>query len=361
MTWKASSLIAIALCLVTACQRESEGNKSAAPGTPKVQSTTVETREFSDEIQALGTVRALEAIDLSANVTETVTEVSFEDGQSVEKGDILARLSSDEETAMLKGAEINLADQEREIQRLEALTDSGAVSKVRLQEFTSARDLARQKIAEAHANLADRVIGAPFSGVLGFRQVSVGALVSPGEVLATLDLIDTVTLDFSVPETFLAGLSPGEKITARSDAFPDREFEGEVKTIASRVNPVTRSVLARAEFPNPDHLLRPGMLLTTRISKNPATSPSIPERALLSEDTRHFIFLIEGDEEAPVAKKTQVRIGRRIPGYVEILEGLRGGEKIIVDSAPGLRDGATIQVTAEAKPPAQAYDPADQG
>lgn len=360
MTLKAPSRIAIALCLLSACQRDSEDTKSAGPGTPKVQSTTVETREFSDEIQALGTVRALEAIDLSANVTETVTEVFFEDGQSVDKGAILARLSSDEETAMLEGAEINLADQEREIDRLQALTASGAVSKVRLQEFTSARDLARQKIAEARAKLADRVITAPFSGVLGFRQASVGALVSPGEVLATLDLIDTVTLDFSVPETFLAGLSPGEKIAARSDAFPDREFKGEVRTIGSRVNPVTRSALARAEFPNPDHHLRPGMLLTTRISKNSATSPSIPERALLSEDTRHFVFLIEGDEKAPVVRKTQVRIGRRTPGYVEILEGLRSGQKIIVDSAPGLRDGVTIQVTAEAKPPAKAYDPADE-
>lgn len=316
-------------------------------------------RDFADEIEALGTVRALEAIDISANVTETVTAVYFEDGQTVKKGELLAQLSDDEEQAMLEGAKVNLAEQEREVERLGMLANNGAVSKVRLQEYLTAKDLAIQKIEEAMARIADRKILAPFDGVLGFRQVSVGTLVSPGEVLATLDLIDTVKLDFAVPETFLGGLTPGQKITAHSDAFPGVDFEGEVKNVNVRINPITRSAIVRAEIPNADHKLSPGMLMTTRVVKNPANSPSVPERAIVSLQTRHSVFVVEGSGGDATARSVDVRIGRRFPGYVEILEGLEGGETIVVDGLVGLRDGGEILVTGDAKGPAAPYSPLD--
>ncbi|YCM43919.1 efflux RND transporter periplasmic adaptor subunit [Verrucomicrobiaceae bacterium 227] len=350
--------LAALVCLLASCDRKTE-EKKAGPTVPKVKTGTVEMRTFADEVEALGTVRALEAIDISANVTETVTAVSFEDGQTVKKGAILAQLSDEEERAMLAGAEINLVEQEREVNRLRELANNGAVSRVRLQEYLTARDLALQKIEEAKAKIADRAIVAPFSGVLGFRQVSVGTLVSPGEVLATLDLIDTVKLDFSVPETFLGGLTPGEKISARSEAFPDRMFEGVVTDINARVNPITRSAIVRAEIPNPDHLLRPGMLLTTRIKKNPATSTTVPERALVSIQSRHSIFRIEGEGEAATALETPVRIGRRIPGYVEVLEGLNDGDTIVVDGLLGIKDGSSLNIIGEANAPAPPYNPTD--
>lgn len=341
----------------TSCDRQAEATAPPGPSVPKVHTGEVVMRDFADEIEALGTVRAMEAIDISANVTETVTAVSFEDGQTVAKGDLLAQLSDDEEQAMLAGAEINLAEQKREVERLGRLADNGAVSKVRLQEYLTARDLALQKIEEARAKIADRQVLAPFDGVLGFRQISVGTLVSPGKVLATLDFIDTIKLDFSVPETFLGGLVPGREIIAHSGAFPDDEFAGEVKTVNARVNPVTRSAMVRAEIANADHKLRPGMLLTTLVTKNPANSPSVPERAIVALQSRHSVFVVEGTAGETTAKSVEVQIGRRIPGYVEILGGLAGGETIVVDGLVGLRDGGAILVTGEARPPSAPYSP----
>ncbi len=354
----ASVSILFAVVLVSGCGKKGDvANAPASQGPAKVQSATVEERVFADEVEALGTVRASEAIDLSSNVTETVTALNFTDGQTVEKDTLLAQLSDDEERAMLEGAKVVLAEQDREVNRLRALADDGAVSQVRLQEYLTKRDLALQKIEEVKAQLADRKITAPFAGVLGFRRISVGTLVAPGDVIATLDLIDTVKLDFSVPETFLGDLKPGLEIDARSDAFPGEVFEGKVIDIDSRVNPVTRSVTVRAEIPNADHRLRAGMLLTTIIAKNPETSPAIPERALLSVQANHFAFVLEEAEGKATVKRVPVQIGRREPGYVEITDGLKEGQRIVSDGLIGLRDGGEVTVTGEFAGTAAPYSP----
>ena len=345
-------------CLVlSSCGGDGEADSAAPKKAAQVTAGTVEMREFVDEVEALGTVRALESIEVSANVMDRISEISFEDGQTVEKGAVLARLSDSEELAVLEGAKINLLEQEREITRLSKLASDGAVSQVRLQEYETARELAMQKIEEANATMADRTVVAPFGGVLGFRRVSLGALVTPGQVLTTLDLIDTVKLDFAVPETFLGNLAAGEKIQATSEAYPNEEIVGEVKSIDSRVDPVTRSVVVRAEIENADHRLKPGMLLTARVLKNPTVSPSVPERALIAVETRRTVFRVAGEGDKTTAESVEVQIGRRVPGYVEILSGLEEGDKIIVDRTPGLRNGAPITVSGEAAPPSAPYNP----
>jgi membrane fusion protein (multidrug efflux system) len=351
-----------AIVLLSGCGRKKDAVGGPPPtGPAKVRYVKVGKRAFSDEVEALGTVKAFEAIDISPNVTETVQEVSFEDGQAVEKGAVLAQLSNDEEKAMLEGAKVNLAEQEREVKRLTELAGDGAVSQVRLQEYNTARDLALQKIEEVKAQLADRTITAPFAGVLGFRRVSVGALVAPGDVIATLDLIDTVKLDFSVPETYIGDLVPGLEIVAHSDAFPAQDFVGMVKDIDTRVHPVTRSVVVRAEIPNADRELRPGMLLTTRVRRNPSESPAIPERALVSVQAKHFVFVIDGTDDAATVRRVPVKIGRRVPGFAEIKEGLEEGDRIVVDGIIGLRDGGEVVVTGEFEGTAAAYSPEGGG
>jgi membrane fusion protein (multidrug efflux system) len=342
-----------AVLLCTSCDRKEAASAPPPVMVPKVWVTKVAEREFADQVEALGTVQALEAINISANVTERVTALHFSDGQTVEKGALLAELSSDEEAAMLEGANVNLAEQEREVNRLRALANDGAVSQVRLQEYLTARDLALQKIEEAKAQLTDRQITAPFAGVLGFRRVSIGALVAPGDVIATLDFIDTVKLDFSVPETFLSDLEPGMTIEALSSAFPADIFKGTVTDIDSRVNPVTRAVIVRAEIPNPDHKLRAGMLLTTRVKKNPGSSPAIPERALVSVQSNHFVFAVDGTR----VKRLPVTLGRRQPGFVEITGGADVGTSIVADGTIGLRDGAEVIISGEARAPAESYSP----
>lgn len=341
-------------------QQEAAGSGSAKAGVFKVMVATVESRSFSDQIEALGTVRALEATNISSSVTERVRSLHFEDGDVVKKGDLLVRLEDAEEVASLNVAKAQRAEQEREIQRLGDLVKEGAVSEVKLEEYLTRRDIADQRIAEAGALIADRQIKAPFDGVLGFRRVSDGALVGPGDLIVTLDMLDPIKLDFTVPETFLSDIRPGLKITAWAEPFPQTEFSGQVTQLDSRVNPITRSITVRAEIPNPGNRLRPGMLMTTDLEKNQRNSLSVPERAIVSLQSNHYVFVVQpGDPNKLAVARTEVKIGQRVPGYVEIVSGLEKGAQIVSDGLIGLVDGAEVEVVGQFDKPSAPYRPAD--
>ncbi len=320
--------------------------------------TTVQRQAYADKVEALGSLRAYEAIDVSSNVTERVAELFFEDGDRVKKGDLLVRLEDAEELAAMKANEAELAETEREIRRLERLVEQGAVSEVRLEEFLTRREVARQRIAEAKAQISDRQITAPFDGVLGFREVSPGAMLSPEDRIATLDVLNPLKLDFTVPETFLSDLQPGLNIVAQSDAYPNQGFAGTVTQVDTRVNPITRSATVRAEMPNPDAELRPGMLMTIELAKNPQDSLSIPERALVSVQSNHFVFVVDTPQaDSSQVTRVGVKIGRRIPGYVEIVEGLEEGQTIVTDGLIGLLSGPTVEIIGDFTSPAEPYQP----
>ena len=326
-------------------------------GPQKVVVAPVEVREFFERVEALGTLKADESIEITANVTETVDELLFDDGQLVKKDDPLAILNGAEERAMLEGAQATLKEQEREISRLQGLVKEGAVSEVRLEEYRTQRDIAEQRVREVRAQLADRRIVAPFSGQLGTRRVSPGALVRPGTVITTLDALERVKLDFTVPETFLSELGLGRTIEAHSAAYAGETFEGKVTHIDPRIDPVTRSVTVRAIVPNPDLKLRPGMLMRVLLTSGPRQSPSIPERALVTQQTRHFAFVVDDTPDGRVARRVTVEIGRRRPGYVEVRSGLEPGQTVVADGLLGLADGKAITVTGVFKGPSEAYNP----
>lgn len=351
-----ATLLAIS-CGLTACNRAPEQTKGGGPDVQRVKVAKVNRAQFADEVEALGTVRALESIDLSPNVTETVKKLHFEDGDFVKKGQLLAELNDTEEQAMLAAAQAQLAEPSREAERLRGLVKGGAVSEVRLQGYETQIDVARQKIEEIEAQITDRRIEAPFDGVLGFRRISVGALVSPGDVITTIDVLHPVKYDFTVPETFLSDLKPGLETVAYSDAWPDVEFRGKVTQIDSRVNPVTRSVTVRSELPNEDMKLRPGMLMTTVLAKNPSNSLAVPERSLVALQRNQFVFVVEEIDGAKVARRVPIEVGRREPGIVEILSGVEEGQLVVTDGLLGLRDGAAVEVIGEFEGPAKPYTP----
>lgn len=357
-----SMSLALSLFILTGCGA-GNGSGGAASGPPQgpadVVITQISKREFSETVEALGNVLALESIDISANVTETIEELYFEDGDTVEAGQPLAKMSSSEEEAALAVARANLAEQEREIARLQDLAEDGAVSQVRLQGYLTQKEIALQRIEEVQARIQDRLIVAPFDGVLGFRRVSKGALVSPGEAITTLDALDPVKVDFTVPETFLGDLRPGLELVATSEAYPGREFAGKVSQIDSRVDPVTRAITVRAMIPNPDHTLRPGMLLTTALSKNPRESVAVPERCLVSVQSNHYVYTIESSGDGAVVKRNPVEIGTRQPGWLEIKSGLKAGDKVVTDGVLGLKDGAAVKVVGEFEGPTEAYSPTE--
>lgn len=338
-------------------QATTAGGIAGAKGAVLVTTAKVRRENYAYELEAIGTVRAYETTEITSNVTETITALHFNDGDQVKKGQLLAILSDAEEQALLASAQAQLAEEEREIARLQGLVKEGAAPEARLEERKTLATIAGQKIREAEAKLADRRILAPFDGWLGLRRISVGALVSPGTVIASLDKFDVVKIDFTIPETVLGSLKPGTQIAAANDAMRDRKFEGKLAHLDSRIDPITRSIAARAEVPNPDLALRPGMLVMVNLSLEPRISLSVPERAVVPLGTRKFLFLIDPAGGQTRAKRVEIRTGRRKPGFVEVLSGVQENQTVIADGLVGLQDGAPVKVTGEFKAPVPAFNP----
>ncbi len=364
-----SSLVRFLVFLTASCFVAAAGwviwkKQSVAPTAPAsvvkgagaITTAVVKPDNYATDVEAIGTVLADESTAIMPNVTETVTALHFDDGQHVKKGDVLATLSDAEEQAQLSSAKSTLAEEEREIARLTGLVKDGAVPEAKLQERQTMAEVARQRIRESDAKLADRRIVAPFDGVLGLRRISVGALVSPTTVIATLDKIDVVKIDFSVPETALPHLKMGTEINAHAAGAREKAYTGKLSQIDSRIDPVTRSVSARAEVENRGHELKPGMLVNVRLAMEPRLSLSIPERSLVPVGSRAYVFTVENGK----ARRTEVKTGRRKPGYIEIISGVKDGQIIVADGIVGLQDGHAVKVSGEFAGPVKAFNP-EQG
>jgi len=192
------------------------------------------------------------------------------------------------------------------------------------------------------SRLADRLIKAPFDGVLGLRDISPGALVVPGDLITTLDDDQVMKLDFAVPSLFLPDLRIGLGIQARARIY-ERTFAGTIRGIDSRVDPVTRSIQVRALISNPDRALKPGVLMQVALLRNPRDALVVPEAALLHRGHEHFVMRL-GDGDL-VGRRT-VEIGARRPGEVEILTGLSAGDRVVVDGTNKVRAGQKVQIRA---------------
>ncbi len=306
-----------------------------------VTATLAQNAQWQDEIQALGTAQANESVTLTAKVTETVTRINFQDGDFVEAGAVLVDLSGRAEVAQLEAAQATFVESSKQYERLAELVKQGTIPRSQLDTQLSVRDAARARANAIRAALADRIISAPFSGVLGFRRVSPGALVTPGSVITTLDDISTIKLDFTVPESYLGQLAAGQTIRATSASFPEQIFEGKVSAIGSRVDPLTRAVPVRAEVPNPDARLHPGMLLSVRLLQAPRETLVVPEIAVVQVGTQAHVFRID---ENDVVHQVTVVLGARRRGEVEVQSGLTAGDRIVVDGTVKLRDGSKVRL-----------------
>lgn len=307
--------------------------------------SVVRSAEFTDRVEALGTTRANETVRITANVTEKIADLRFDDGQSVEAGDILAVLDKMEEEADLRAAEAIVAEKRLAYERARELERQRYAATAQL-------DLRRAEVREYEARIAaikarieDRIIRAPFAGVVGLRNISVGTLVEPGDVITTLDDIGVIKVDFTVPSPFLPTLQPGLAIVAKATAFGDRRFEGVIRGVDSRVDPVTRSVVARAVLPNADGVLKPGLLMTIELLKNPRVALVVPEEALVPRGRRNTVLVV--DEAADnTLERREVEIGARRPGSVEVVSGLTAGEKVVTRGAMQVRPGQKVSILA---------------
>ena len=317
------------------------GEARPRPPVP-VTVVAVEEQAFSDRVSALGTLLAWESVDITASVSQIITDLRFEDGQQVAAGDVLALLKQDEEQATLRELQESLKDASREVRRLENLARQNQVAQTELDRARTQAEITRHRIEQVRARIADRTVVAPFPGVLGLREVSEGALVTPGQRLTTLDDISRMRLEFSLPATRLGFLAIGREVTARAPAF-DRAFDGVVSAIDSRIDPVARAVTARAVVENPDNLLRPGLLMEVELRGAERRALLVPEESLQSRATEHFVWQLRGDS----AQRVPVTIGSRIPGWVEVTGGLQAGDRVVRDGVGSLSGEVTAVLVVE--------------
>jgi membrane fusion protein (multidrug efflux system) len=320
------------------------GGSKGERGPVPVTAVQIARQEFSDQIEALGTTRANETVVITAKLTETVKEIHFDDGQTVRKGDVLVVLDSDEENADLRAAQAQAAERRSAYKRAAGLEEKQIVSRATYEEKQAQLRQAEADIQSIRSRIADTVIRAPFDGVLGLRNVSVGTLVRPGDGITTIDDLTRMKVDFDVPAIYLQQLRPGLAIAGTVDAFGDRVFSGEVTTIDTQVDPVTRSVKVRAIVPNPDMALRPGLLMNIRLDLNPRQSLVVPEGAVTQQKDKSFVYVIEMQNGKEVAKKTEVVRGARRLGEVEIISGLEEGDTLILAGGMNVAPGQEVKV-----------------
>ena len=299
--------------------------------------------QFADRIEALGTLKANESVNLSASITETVSAIHFDDGDRVVAGQVLVEMTSGEEHALLEEAQVTVAEARRQYERVQSLEKKGTAAVSLLDERHREWEAAKARLEAIESRLADRLIKAPFAGLLGLRHVSLGALVEPGDVIATLDDDSRMKLEFSVPSLLLGSLHPGLPVMATSPAFAGRRFEGKVTGIDSRIDPVTRSIVVRASLPNPDRALRPGLLMRVELSSAARDALAIPEEALVALGDKQFVLVVDEAKGNEVVRR-EVHLGGRRPGEAEVVSGLDAGEKVITHGTTKVKPGDKVTI-----------------
>lgn len=317
---------------------------AAAQPMPSVIGERVTKQAWSDPISALGTLRADESIVLASSVTDIITQIGFTDSQDVKAGDLLIQLDDREEQAQLRAAQARVDERRNAVERATQLADRNLSARADLEDNLARLRQAQAETEALEAELSNYSLRAPFDGQVGFRDVSLGSLVTPGTALVTLDKLDTVTLDFSVPEVFLATLEKGLVVEATTAAYPDRSFTGQVTSIAPRIDAQTRSVQVRASLANPDTLLRPGMLMEVSLARSPRQAVVINEAALKPEGERQLVMLIQSTEQGHRLAQRQVTLGARRRGEVEILDGLEPGHLVAIHGLQRVRDGQAVRL-----------------
>lgn len=329
------------LLLLAACGggRAPDASRNSPAGsadeTLEVLSTAVISKPLGTDIEAIGTAMANESVEITSKVTNTIKAIRFDEGSRVKRGSVLVELDDAEARADVAEAEAALTDSENQYRRSRELVAQQALSQSQLDTIESTLKANRARLAAARARLEDTLVRAGFDGQTGFRRVSVGALVTPGTVITTLDDTSVIKLSFTVPETELSVLQTGLPVEATTVGLPGRKFSGKITQLASRVDPVSRSIGVRAEIPNRDGSLRPGMFMTVSLSGRVMAALSIPEGAIVPERGESYVFVVNDGR----VERRKVRTGRRRPGEVEIVAGLTEGERVVVEGTQHVSDG----------------------
>lgn len=311
---------------------------------PVVIAGVVSPQMFYDTVQAIGTAQARESIVIGAKVTDVISRIRFDSGDRVSRGQVLVELTNTEQSADLEEARASREAARRDYDRFKELGARGFAPAQRVEAARAAFEQSEARVRALQARIGDRTIRAPFSGVMGLRTASPGALVRPGDPIGTLDDISEIKLDFDVSEGQFGAVRIGSTIAATTPAHPGVTFNGRVADIDSRVNTQSRTVRVRAIIPNADGRLKPGMLMSVEARSNPRAALGAPEIAVMERADGSYLFALENVDGKPTAKLAFVRTGARSGGLVEITSGVAAGTRIVVEGVQRVRPGQAVRI-----------------
>lgn len=328
-----------------------------------VTATVAEAATWQPAIEAVGSMQAVHGVDIAAETTGKVVEVTVNDGAEVEAGQVIVRLDSEGLRAELRGAraEASLAEIQRD--RQSRMRKENAVSESDYDRAVSQLEQALAHVDDVQAQLDKKTIKAPFAGRLGIIQVDVGQYVKAGDPVVTLQNLDPISVDFTVPQQELARIAVDQPVAVRTDAFPDQSFDGRVIAISPKVNRQTRSVPVRGRVGNPESVLRPGMFVDVTVELPTQENViTLPQTAVTYNPYGDSVFLINetktdaGENELTVERKF-IKTGATRGDQVQILQGLSEGDRVVTSGQLKLRNGSKVKVEDS---PAPSNEPAPE-
>ncbi|MGB5064980.1 MAG: efflux RND transporter periplasmic adaptor subunit [Candidatus Competibacter sp.] len=316
-----------------------------APSARQASAVAVETAParlgtVTETVTAVGTARAVSSVKIMPSTAGRITLIAFQAGQRVQSGATLVELDNASERAAVREAESELTNLRLQVRRADSLRAQRLVSAADLDDLRAKLDMAEARLEAARSRLEKRTVRAPFAGVVGLRNVNLGAYVDTDTALTTLDDLDTIELEFKVPERYFATVKPGQTVSAVSAAFPGRTFAGAVREVDTRIDPASRAFRVRAELPNPDALLPDGLFMAVRLTVAERDhAVLVPEEAVVSEDGRSYIHVVaEG-----IATRTVIVTGQRRDAAIEVLTGLAPGAEVVTKGHQALRERSSVR------------------
>ena len=327
---------------------------------PTAVEAVVASREaIGSGLSTVGTLRADEQVVVRPEITARLVKIHFEEGQHVAAGAPLFSLDASSANAALAEAQANLENARRANDRATDLGGRQLLSKSDVDAARAELGVAQARVASARAQAAKTTLVAPFSGVVGLREVSVGEVVAPGQAHQVHQRLDPMEVDFSLPETVLGQVAVGQEVEVTIDAFPGESFGGRVSAIEPVIDPDSRSAKLRAQVTNAGYRLRPGLFARVTLGRagtgaDAATAIVIPEQALMQEGEQRFVYVVRDGK----AERVPVTTGLRSPGRIAVLEGLAEGDQVIAAGQTKLFPGAPVTVVpGEGDAPASAPAP----
>ena len=322
---------ALAAAVGTAPRGAPVGGGGGGGGPAPVEVAVAEKARLVDDVQAVGSIKASQGVMLRPEVSGRVAQLGFADGERVKRGQLLVQLDDTLQQAQLKQSESQASIARTNLQRSRELLAQGFVSHSAVDQNLAALEVADAQVALSRAQLARMKVLAPFDGTAGLHVVDVGDYVKDGADLVNIADLRSLTVQFALPERVLDRLRPGLPVEVALDAMPGRIFKGRVLAADSMVDANGRALQVLAQVDNPGSVLRPGMFARLRVVfAVREDAVLVPEEALVPLGDRQFIFMVaDGANGQKVSRRIEARLGLRVPGKVEILQGVSAGDAVV--------------------------------